>query len=102
MESGTELVHLSATAPEGLPPLSPAAVLQISRRRPAPLLGFRLGPGDGVLPSASGTSDRLFPEIGRRVTAFVDSEPEKAKSLIRCGIGDVTDSGRDQREAGHR
>jgi LL-diaminopimelate aminotransferase len=33
----------------------------------------------------------LFPEIGRRVTAFVDSEPEKAKSLIRCGIGDVTE-----------
>jgi len=33
----------------------------------------------------------LFPEIGRRVTAYVDSEPEKAKSLIRCGIGDVTE-----------
>jgi LL-diaminopimelate aminotransferase len=33
----------------------------------------------------------LFPEIGRRVKAFVDAEPEKAKSLIRCGIGDVTE-----------
>jgi LL-diaminopimelate aminotransferase len=33
----------------------------------------------------------LFPEIGRRVKAFVDAEPVKAKSLIRCGIGDVTE-----------
>ena len=33
----------------------------------------------------------LFPEIGRRVKAFVDAEPEKGKRLIRCGIGDVTE-----------
>lgn len=33
----------------------------------------------------------LFPEIGRRVQAFVEAEPEKAKRLIRCGIGDVTE-----------
>ncbi|NNC88225.1 MAG: LL-diaminopimelate aminotransferase, partial [Akkermansiaceae bacterium] len=33
----------------------------------------------------------LFPEIGRRVKAFTESEPEKAKRLIRCGIGDVTE-----------
>lgn len=33
----------------------------------------------------------LFPEIGRRVKNFVESEPEKAKKLIRCGIGDVTE-----------
>lgn len=33
----------------------------------------------------------LFPEIGRRVRAFTESEPEKAKNLIRCGIGDVTE-----------
>lgn len=33
----------------------------------------------------------LFPEIGRRVKAFCDSNAEAAKRLIRCGIGDVTE-----------
>jgi LL-diaminopimelate aminotransferase len=33
----------------------------------------------------------LFPEIGRRVKAFCDANPEAAKQLIRCGIGDVTE-----------
>jgi len=33
----------------------------------------------------------LFPEIGRRVSAFLEAEPEKGKQLIRCGIGDVTE-----------
>lgn len=33
----------------------------------------------------------LFPEIGRRVSAFTHAEPEKAARLIRCGIGDVTE-----------
>jgi LL-diaminopimelate aminotransferase len=33
----------------------------------------------------------LFPEISRRVSAYTDAEPEKAKKLIRCGIGDVTE-----------
>ncbi|MCF6310991.1 MAG: LL-diaminopimelate aminotransferase [Verrucomicrobiales bacterium] len=33
----------------------------------------------------------LFPEIGRRVSAFTDANPEAAKNLIRCGIGDVTE-----------
>jgi LL-diaminopimelate aminotransferase len=33
----------------------------------------------------------LFPEIGRRVKAFCDANPEAAKKLIRCGIGDVTE-----------
>src|SRR6185436_12914810 len=33
----------------------------------------------------------LFPEIGRRVKAFCESNPEAAKRLIRCGIGDVTE-----------
>ena len=33
----------------------------------------------------------LFPEIARRVNAYTESEPEKAKKLIRCGIGDVTE-----------
>lgn len=33
----------------------------------------------------------LFPEIGRRVTAFTEANPEAAKNLIRCGIGDVTE-----------
>ncbi len=33
----------------------------------------------------------LFPEIGRRVSAFTESHPEKAANLIRCGIGDVTE-----------
>jgi LL-diaminopimelate aminotransferase len=34
----------------------------------------------------------LFPEIGRRVGAFVNANPEAAKRLIRCGIGDVTEA----------
>jgi LL-diaminopimelate aminotransferase len=33
----------------------------------------------------------LFPEIGRRVKAFTDANPEAARRLIRCGIGDVTE-----------
>ncbi|HEX8295326.1 MAG TPA: LL-diaminopimelate aminotransferase [Chthoniobacteraceae bacterium] len=33
----------------------------------------------------------LFPEIGRRVKAFTDGNPEAAGRLIRCGIGDVTE-----------
>jgi len=33
----------------------------------------------------------LFPEIGRRVKAFTDANPEAAKRIIRCGIGDVTE-----------
>ncbi len=33
----------------------------------------------------------LFPEISRRVKAFTDANPEAAKRLIRCGIGDVTE-----------
>src|SRR5271156_1717816 len=33
----------------------------------------------------------LFPEIGRRVKVFCDANPEAAKKLIRCGIGDVTE-----------
>ena len=33
----------------------------------------------------------LFPEIGRRVKAFGDANPEAARRLIRCGIGDVTE-----------
>src|SRR5262245_28542961 len=33
----------------------------------------------------------LFPEIARRVKVFCDKEPEAAKRLIRCGIGDVTE-----------
>lgn len=33
----------------------------------------------------------LFPEIARRVNQFVESNPDKANSLIRCGIGDVTE-----------
>lgn len=34
----------------------------------------------------------LFPEIGRRVKAFTDANPEGAARLIRCGIGDVTEA----------
>ena len=34
----------------------------------------------------------LFPEIARRVKAFCDANPEAAKKLIRCGIGDVTEA----------
>jgi len=33
----------------------------------------------------------LFPEIARRVHEFCDANPEAAKWLIRCGIGDVTE-----------
>ncbi len=33
----------------------------------------------------------LFPEIARRVRAFTEAEPSRAQSLIRCGIGDVTE-----------
>lgn len=33
----------------------------------------------------------LFPEINRRVKAFTDANPDAAKRLIRCGIGDVTE-----------
>lgn len=33
----------------------------------------------------------LFPEIGRRVKAFTEANPEAAARLIRCGIGDVTE-----------
>jgi LL-diaminopimelate aminotransferase len=33
----------------------------------------------------------LFPEIGRRVSAFTEAHPDSAKKLIRCGIGDVTE-----------
>ena len=33
----------------------------------------------------------LFPEITRRVNEFSAKNPEGAKRLIRCGIGDVTE-----------
>ncbi|SHJ61819.1 LL-diaminopimelate aminotransferase apoenzyme [Rubritalea squalenifaciens DSM 18772] len=33
----------------------------------------------------------LFPEIGRRVAAYAEANPDKASQLIRCGIGDVTE-----------
>jgi len=33
----------------------------------------------------------LFPEIGRRVKAFGEANPEAAQRIIRCGIGDVTE-----------
>jgi LL-diaminopimelate aminotransferase len=33
----------------------------------------------------------LFPEIGRRVKVFCEQNPEAAKQVIRCGIGDVTE-----------
>src|SRR5262245_16154978 len=33
----------------------------------------------------------LFPEIGRRVKAFCEANPDGAQRLIRCGIGDVTE-----------
>jgi len=33
----------------------------------------------------------LFPEINRRVKVFTDANPDAAKRLIRCGIGDVTE-----------
>ena len=31
----------------------------------------------------------LFPEIDRRVAAFLERSPERTEPLIRCGIGDV-------------
>jgi LL-diaminopimelate aminotransferase len=33
----------------------------------------------------------LFPEIARRVREFLERNPDAAKRLIRCGIGDVTE-----------
>jgi LL-diaminopimelate aminotransferase len=33
----------------------------------------------------------LFPEIARRVKEFCERNPDAAKKLIRCGIGDVTE-----------
>lgn len=33
----------------------------------------------------------LFPEIGRRVKAFMEAHPHDISKLIRCGIGDVTE-----------
>ncbi len=33
----------------------------------------------------------LFPEIAQRVRDFCEANPEAAKRLIRCGIGDVTE-----------
>ena len=33
----------------------------------------------------------LFPEIARRVREFCEANPDAAKKLIRCGIGDVTE-----------
>jgi LL-diaminopimelate aminotransferase len=33
----------------------------------------------------------LFPEIARRVREFGEANPEAARRLIRCGIGDVTE-----------
>src|SRR5499427_3933164 len=33
----------------------------------------------------------LFPEVARRVRDFCESNPDAAKRLIRCGIGDVTE-----------
>ena len=33
----------------------------------------------------------LFPEIGRRVKAFCEANPDAAARVIRCGIGDVTE-----------
>ena len=33
----------------------------------------------------------LFPEIARRVKMFVEANPDAAKRIIRCGIGDVTE-----------
>ena len=33
----------------------------------------------------------LFPEIARRVNLFTENNPDGAKQIIRCGIGDVTE-----------
>jgi LL-diaminopimelate aminotransferase len=37
------------------------------------------------------TAGYLFPEIAKRVRIFGETHPEKAKLIIRCGIGDVTE-----------
>lgn len=34
----------------------------------------------------------LFPEIARRVKAYTEANPDLAKRIIRCGIGDVTEA----------
>lgn len=34
----------------------------------------------------------LFPEIGRRVREFTESNSDAAANIIRCGIGDVTEA----------
>ena len=34
----------------------------------------------------------LFPEIARRVREFCEANPDAARKLIRCGIGDVTEA----------
>ena len=34
----------------------------------------------------------LFPEIGRRVKAYTETNKDAAAKLIRCGIGDVTEA----------
>ncbi|HEY0456785.1 MAG TPA: LL-diaminopimelate aminotransferase [Verrucomicrobiae bacterium] len=36
-------------------------------------------------------SGYLFPEIARRVRQFCEQNPDAARRLIRCGIGDVTE-----------
>lgn len=36
-------------------------------------------------------SGYLFPEIARRVEAFIKANPAAGKKVIRCGIGDVTE-----------
>src|SRR6266436_3493274 len=36
-------------------------------------------------------SGYLFPEIARRVARFCEQDPEAAKRVVRCGIGDVTE-----------
>jgi LL-diaminopimelate aminotransferase len=33
----------------------------------------------------------LFPEIARRMNAFMDAHPDAADRVIKCGIGDVTE-----------
>lgn len=37
------------------------------------------------------TAGYLFPEIARRVALFASENPDVAKRIIRCGIGDVTE-----------
>lgn len=37
------------------------------------------------------TSGYLFPEIDRRVGAFIHENPDTASRVIRCGVGDVTE-----------